>query len=479
MRFIKVLRRRMVAEPAPKKLPGEAFAVLILAAGEGTRMESALPKVLHPVSGRPMVFHVLRTASALRPAAIGMVIGFEADKLRHEVEAFLKESSFLKPVTFIRQTHQKGSGHAVLQAAQFLRRYPNVLIMCGDTPLLTYETLLSMLQQHRADKSHISVLTAKLSNPSGYGRILRNHLGEVLKIVEENEATPKETLVNEINSGTYVFDTAQLLEALRDVKPAGPKNELYLTKALEIIRGQGGRVTAHLTANSEETLGVNTRLQQALVERILTRRTLERLMLSGITITDPAHTYVETTVEVGPEVTLYPGTLLRGRTKVGRGAKLGPFTWIEDSQIGADAEIRFSQVVQAKVGDGACVGPFANLRPGSVIGPKARIGNFTEIKASRIGPGAKVPHLSYIGDADIHAGVNIGAGAITCNYDGVKKSQTVVEQDAFIGSNVNLVAPVKIGKGAVVGAGSTITEDVPADHLAIARAHQVVKPRKK
>ena len=478
MRFIKVMRRRQ-AEPKAKKPAGESFAVLILAAGEGTRMESQVPKVLHPVGGRPMLFHVLRAANALKPQAIGLVIGHNGDKVRAAVEQFVAESAFLKPVSFIRQNQQHGSGHAVLQAVPFLKRFASVLVLYGDTPLLTYETLQSLAHQHQSEKAQATMLTAKIANPKGYGRIIRNPLGEILKIVEESDAGPKELAVNEVNSGVGMFAVAPMLEALREVSPAGEKREIYLTRVIEILRGQGGRVASVAASNPEEILGVNTRLQLASVDRILGRRTLERLMLSGTTIVDPAHTYVDSTVDVGPDVTLFPGTMIRGRSTVGKGSRLGPYSWIEDCALGADVEIRMSWVAGAKVGDGAMIGPFSHVRPGTTIGTKARIGNFSEIKASRIGPNAKVPHLSYVGDADIQENVNLGAGTITCNFDGNAKHPTLIEKNAFIGSNVNLVAPIKIGAGAVIGAGSTITEDVPAESMAIARAHQVVKPKRR
>ena len=451
-----------------KKGQGQ-LCVLILAAGQGTRMESTIPKVLHHVGGRPMLFYVLRIANALKPGSIGVVVGHESAQVKDASAEMLKSVGIARPLQIILQKKQMGSGNAVVEALPFLKKFKTAMVMCGDTPLLTYESIYNLFLTHEQLKGQATLLTARLPNPKGYGRIVRGALGEVQRIVEESVATPKELAVTEVNSGAYCFEVAALIDGLKQIGAKGPKKEHFLTDVMEAIRGKGGRIHAYTSSNSEEIHGVNNRAQLSAAERVLNKRMLERLMISGVTIRDPQSTHVDADVEI------YPGTILRGHTKIGRMCRIGPFTHIEDTQIGNECEVRFSYVVQARLLEKTTVGPFAHIRPESTIGPRARIGNFTEVKASKIGFGSKVNHLSYIGDADIAEDVNIGAGTITCNYDGKEKHKTVIGAKAFIGSNVNLIAPVKIGRGAKVAAGSTVTEDVPDDALAIARARQVNK----
>jgi len=457
---------------------GSPFAVLVLAAGQGTRMVSATPKVLHPLGGRPMIAYLLRLANALKPSAIGLVVGHQEELIRKEVAGSAKAWGLTRPVAFIRQKELTGSGSAVVEALPFLKKYRTALVMCGDSPLLTFDTVYSLLGAHQRDKAQVTMLTARMPNPKGYGRIVRGPHGEVLRVVEETSATPKEAAITEVNSGTYCFETALLVSALKQLRPQGPKQERYLTDCLEIIQRQGGRAGAYLAPSHEEVLGINSRVHLAQAERVLNRRALERLMLSGVSVTDPAHTYADSDVEVGQDSVLLPGTVLRGATKIGSRCRIGPYACIENSSIGNESSVAFSQVVDARILEKCSVGPFSNIRPGSVLGPRAKVGNFSEIKASKIGFGSKVPHLSYIGDAEIAEDVNVGAGTITCNYDGVEKHKTVIGPKAFIGSNVNLVAPVKVGRGARIAAGSTVTEDVPEGALALARAQQVNKIRK-
>jgi len=454
-----------------------SLGVLILAAGKGTRMVSSTPKVLHRIGGRPMITYILRLANAMKPVSIGIVVGHEEETVRGEIQRIAKDIGVTRPITFIRQVGS-GTGAAVLDALPFLKKHQSAIVLCGDTPLLTFDTVHAMYAGHQASKGQITILTARVRSPKGYGRIVRSPSGDVLRIVEESEATVKEAAISEINSGTYCFEVPLLVGAVKALKPQGPKGELYLTQCLETVRQQGGRVSGCLAVNADETLGVNTRVQLSLAERVLNRRMLERLMLSGVTVIDAETTYVDADVEIGQDSVLLPGTILRGKTKIGKQCRIGPFTSIEESSIGNESTISCSVLAGVRVLEKSNIGPFAHLRPESVIGPRARVGNFTEIKASRIGFGSKVPHLSYIGDADIAEDVNIGAGTITCNFDGVAKHKTVIHAKAFIGSNVNLVAPVKIGRGATIGAGSTITEDVPEANLAIARSPQVNKVRK-
>jgi bifunctional UDP-N-acetylglucosamine pyrophosphorylase/glucosamine-1-phosphate N-acetyltransferase len=457
--------------------PG-SLGILILAAGKGTRMRSELPKVLHPIGGRPMIYYLLRLANALKPEGIGVVLGHEIDRVKKEVQAGVKEWGITKPVTFIHQKEQKGSGSAVLESMSFLKKHQTAIVTCGDSPLLTFDTMFALLNGHRAEKHQVSLLTGRFRDPKGYGRIVRSPMGEVLKIVEEVHCTPKEAAINEVNSGTYCFEVSLLVDSVKKLVPKGAKKEFYLTDCLEHIRSEGGRVTGFQSPAPEETLGVNTRIQLAQAERILNRRALERLMISGVSVLDPNTTYIDVDVEVGQDTVIHPGTILRGKTKIGKGCEIGPYSVITDSQIGNECVVINSHLEEAKLHEKSTAGPFARLRPGTVAGPRARIGNFSETKNARIGYGSKIPHLSYIGDADIAEDVNIGAGTITCNYDGVKKHKTTIAAKAFIGSNVNLVAPVKIGRGAKVGAGSTITDDVPDGNLAIARERQVNKGKK-
>jgi len=454
------------------------LGILILAAGQGTRMNSSDPKVLHRVGGRPMIYYLLRLANALKPSGIGVVVGHQEEVVRKQIADAMKDWGLTRGVQFIVQKSQNGSGGAVLDSLPYLRKFQTALVMCGDSPLLTFDSIYCLLNAHRLEKGQVTLLSARVANPKGYGRVVRSPLGEAARIVEDDQCSPKEAAINEVNSGTYCFEVPLLMDAVKKLKPQGSKQELLLTDCLEHIRTQGSRVSAYLSGNPEEILGVNTRSHLAQAERILNRRMLERLMLSGVTVIDPHHVYVDADVEVGQDTVLLPGTLLRGKTKIGKECRIGPYTQIEDSVIGNGCTVSFSQITSARILEKTNVGPFSHVRPDTVAGPRVRIGNFTEIKNSRIGFGSKVPHLSYVGDAEIAEDVNIGAGTITCNYDGKNKHKTVIAAKAFVGSNVNFVAPVRIGKGALIGAGSTITEDVPDGQLAIARARQVNKARK-
>lgn len=459
------------------KTKGKGLGVLVLAAGKGERMGSDLPKVLHPFLGRPMIAHVLHLADSLRPQGIGIVVSPQLPVVRETIEANLKDWGVSRRVSFIAQKEQRGTGHAVQEAAAFVKQFDSVVLLCGDTPRLSYDTVAAMAKQHRANGDSATVLTARVGNPFGYGRIVRGPGGDLLRIVEESVADADERRINEINTGVYCFDTAPFMSSLERLKPKGPKRELFVTDAIEGLRQDNLKVGAFLTDSPDEFLGVNTRFQLANLERAARRRILERLMLAGVAVVDPASVYVDEGVEVGRDSVLEPGVILRGRTRIGERCRIGPFAEFTDTVVGDDCVVRLgSSLDRAKVGDGCVVGPMAHLRPGSVLGERAKVGNFSETKNMKLGRGSKVPHLSYVGDAEIGEDVNVGAGTITCNFDGREKHKTIIGDGAFIGSNTNLVAPVRVGKGARIGAGSTITDDVEEGGLAIARARQVVKP---
>jgi bifunctional UDP-N-acetylglucosamine pyrophosphorylase/glucosamine-1-phosphate N-acetyltransferase len=431
-----------------------ALSILVLAAGQGSRMKSTLPKVLHGVAGKPLIEHVLDTATALRPRDIGVVIGVG----REQVQATLRTSGWNR-VAYIVQDQPKGSGHAVLKARGWLKsKRGNLLVVYGDTPLLTPETLRHLVQSHAASDDAATFLAMDLADPSGYGRMIV-HGSRVDRIVEDRDATPAEKRVSLVNSGVACWDIQKLLKVLPRLRPNNAKHEYYLTDAVALLRQEGHTVGVITARDPQETHGINTRRDLAEVEAVYRRRILDHWMLQGVTILDPATTYIEAGVKLQPDTRLWPGTLIRGASVIGRGCEIGPYTIIEGSVVK----------------DGARVGPFARLRPGTVIDENVHVGNFVEIKKSRLGKGSKANHLTYIGDAVIGSGVNVGAGTITCNYDGINKHPTRIENDVFIGSNTNLVAPVRVGRGAIIAAGSTITEDVPADSLALARARQSVK----
>jgi bifunctional UDP-N-acetylglucosamine pyrophosphorylase/glucosamine-1-phosphate N-acetyltransferase len=458
-----------------KPVKSGSIAVLILAAGGGTRMESDLPKTLHPICGRPMLFYVLRLANALKPSAIGMVVGHGADQVKLAASGIAKECAISKPIQFIVQKKLLGSGHAVLEALPFLKRFTTAVIICADTPLITHDSLYALIQTHQTHQNLATLLTAKIPKPRGYGRIVRSPLGDVLRIVEESVAAPKELAINEVNSGSYVFEVSALQESLKEIISKGDKKEYFLTDILEIVRSKSGRIGAYVSQVPEEIHGVNTRIQLAAAERVMNRRILDRLMLAGVTIKDPSSVHVGCDVDIAKDSVIEPFVVISGKTQIGKSTRIGSFSRLSNVKVGNECEISMSSLDSCRILDKSMVGPFTHIRPGSVIGPRAKIGNFSEVKASHVGANSKVSHLSYIGDADVREDVNIGAGTITCNFDGKEKHQTVIEAGAFIGSNVNLVAPVRIGRQARVAAGSTITENVPAKALAIARERQVNK----
>jgi bifunctional UDP-N-acetylglucosamine pyrophosphorylase/glucosamine-1-phosphate N-acetyltransferase len=443
-------------------------------------MKSALPKVLHELGDLPLAVRVIKKVSALGPDRIVVVVGHKGELVKERLSSWLSENHVKADILFVTQRSLTGSGRAVQEAAPELRGFAHTLVLCGDAPLFRPSTLKKLSAFYRRKRPGCVVMTADLARPGSYGRIIRGAGGAVRAIVEASDASPAELAVKEVNSGTYFFHTPALLKALKTLRPKGPKREYYLTDTLEAIISAGGRVLAVKAADETEIAGINSRKDLAGAYKMLNKRILEELMDKGVTIKDPSATYIEEGVKIGPDTVIYPGMHIKGSTVIGSGCRIGPSGVIEDCRIEDNSEIRFSCYLNSsRVRRGSVIGPFAHLRPGADIGPDARVGNFSEIKKSRVGRGSKVPHLSYVGDTDMGEKVNIGAGTITCNYDGKNKHRTVIGDGVFVGSNTNLVAPVRVGRGALIAAGSTITEDIPAGALALARSRQVLKKRKR
>jgi bifunctional UDP-N-acetylglucosamine pyrophosphorylase / glucosamine-1-phosphate N-acetyltransferase len=435
---------------------------LILAAGEGTRMKSELPKVAHALLGVPMVSYVVDAAREAGCDRVVVVTGHRAEM----VEELLGE------VECVRQDRQLGTGHAVMCAREVLDASGSLLVLSGDSPLIRAETIAALVAAREEANAAVVLLTAHLGDPTGYGRIVRDSEGNVASIVEQKDCTPVQCSIDEVNTGTYCFDAAALFEHLDRLSTDNAQGEFYLTDMVSLFVAEGLGVTAIAVDDPLEMLGVNSRVQLAEATKALQRRINERHMLAGVTMTDPDLVWIAPGVEIGRDTEVFPMTFLMGRTRVGERVTLGPDTRVTDSVIDDGATVDSSVVIGAEVGPGAMVGPVAYLRPGAVLGRAAKAGTCVEIKNSTVGEGSKVPHLSYIGDATIGAGVNVGAGTITCNYDGFRKHRTVIEDGAFIGSDTMLVAPVTIGAGAVTAAASAISRDVKAGSLAIERCDQ-------
>ncbi len=456
------------------------LCVLILAAGLGTRMKSDLPKVLHSLGELPLAARVIKKVSTLDPAKIVVVVGHKADMVRDALGRYLAKEPISPEVVFVTQKQLKGSGRAVLEALPEIKKFRHTLVLCGDAPLFKTGTLRSMLAEYLEKRPDCLVMTADLPEPGSYGRIKRDGAGAVAAIVEASDASAADLTIKEVNSGTYFFRTASLAVAVNALRKKGPKGEYYLTDSLENILAAGGRVLAFKASDETEITGINSRRDLAGAYKMINKRVIQHLMDSGVTVVDPDNTYIEEGVKIGRDTVIHPGMHINGATVIGKNCRLGPYGIIENCRIEDGVEIKFACCLSSsRVRTGSVIGPFARLRPASDVGPKAEIGNFAEVKKSRIGRGAKMHHHSYVGDTVMGERVNIGAGTITCNYDGVNKNATVIGAGAFIGSNTNLVAPVKIGAGAYTAAGSTITENVPGGTLAIARARQVIKLRKK
>lgn len=441
---------------------------IVLAAGQGKRMKSKLYKVLHPVAGKPMVGHVVDTLRQIDVTRTMVIVGFGAEA----VQSYLGDQ-----VEYALQEKQCGTGHAVLQAKDLLGDEDGMtVVICGDTPLISDVTLKNTIELHQRSGASATILTAKLDVPQGYGRVIRSEDGRVARIVEQKDCNSEEAAVQEINTGTYIFDNRQLFKALGSVTNNNAQNEYYLTDVVGIMTSAGETVQGYCMADAAESIGVNDRVALAEAERLFKVRINREHMLNGVTIIDPVNTYIEKDVVIGADTVLLPGTILRGKTIIGEQCTIGPQTEIIDSVVKDDVTIKQSVLQEAYVDNEASVGPFAYLRPGADIGKQVKIGDFVEIKNAKLGDGSKVSHLSYVGDAIVGTNVNIGCGAITVNYDGFNKNLTEIGNDAFVGSNVNLIAPVKIGHGAYVVAGSTITHAVNDGDLAIARERQTNKP---
>jgi len=443
------------------------FAV-ILAAGQGTRMKSKLYKVLHPVCGKPMVQHVVDHIQTLDVNRIVTVVGHGAEK----VQLQLGDKS-----EYVLQAEQLGTAHAVQQAEEILgNEEGTTLVVCGDTPLIRPETMQALFEHHQAKNAKATILTAIAENPTGYGRILRGENGQVEQIVEQKDASAEQQLVKEINTGTYCFDNKLLFETLKLVKNDNAQGEFYLPDVIEILQKQGDIVEAYVTDDFEETLGVNDRVALSQAETLMRARINEKHMRNGVTIIHPETTYISADAVIGRDTIIQPGSMIEGATVIGEDCIIGPNTQIADSRIGDRTTVHSSVVRESAIAEDTAIGPYAHIRPLSEIGSHVKIGNFVEVKKSKLDNDTKVSHLSYIGDAEIGSNVNIGCGSITVNYDGKNKFKTIIEDDVFVGCNTNLVAPVKVGKGSFIAAGSTITKEVPEDALAIARARQENKP---
>jgi bifunctional UDP-N-acetylglucosamine pyrophosphorylase/glucosamine-1-phosphate N-acetyltransferase len=452
------------------------LAVVVLAAGEGKRFKSNKPKVLHALSGKPLFGYALAAIEPLGASKVVAVVGRGAD----EVKAATKELT-KKKIAFALQEQQLGTADAARVGDEALGKFNgDVLVVPGDSPLLTTETLQALVDHHRETKAAATVLTAELDDPTGYGRIVRSRDGSVERIVEETDATPDERKIGEVNTSTWVFDRAALRSALTKIDRANAQKEFYLTDVVAVLAEKGETVQAIAARDPAEALGVNSRVQLADVSALMRRRIAERHMLDGVTIVDPATTFIDSTVTIGPDTVIHPLTHLHGKTTVGSGAEIGPNVKLVDTSVGDEATVINAVANEATIGPKAQVGPFTYLRPGAVLEEGAKAGTYVEVKKSVIGKGSKVPHLAYIGDAEIGRNVNIGAGTITCNYDGEtgKKSKTVIGDDVLIGSDTMLVAPVKVGDGAVTGAGSVVSRDLPPGEVAIGAPARPVRKRK-
>ncbi len=448
------------------------LGILIMAAGKGTRLKSKRAKVLHAIGGRPLLEHVIAAAAqVVPPHDIFAIVGHQADAVQAAVRA--------TGIHFIVQHEQRGTGHAIQVAEEATRDYDELIVLSGDVPLLRPETIVALRDFHLREQAAMTILTAAPENPFGYGRVLRKKLNapDVAAIVEQKALTPQQEGIREINSGIYAFHRAALYGHIGQLRDDNAHKELYLTDMARLLVGAGERVVAVEAAHGSEVLGANTIAEMMDLDRAARLATAQRLMANGVSIFMPETVVIDAGVEVGPDTVIEPFVQLLGETRIGADCRIRSWSVIENATLGDQVLVRQSCVIaESEIGKGALIGPFAHLRPGSHIGEGAHIGNFVETKKIRMGKGSKANHLSYLGDAQIGSGVNIGAGTITCNYDGVHKHETLIEDGVFVGSDSTLVAPIVIGEGAYVAAGSCITDDVPADALALGRARQTTKP---
>lgn len=455
-----------------------AMNIVILAAGQGKRMKSALPKVLQPLAGKPLLEHVLETAFSINKAVEPiLVIGHGAD----HVNTFLADSGVrdvrYKKIKTVLQKEQKGTGHALLQAVSKLNKEFPTLVLYGDVPLITKETLQKLIRLAdgvRSKESALSLLTQNMTDPTGYGRIVRDHDGSISAIVEEKDASPSIRSIHEINTGMMVLPTKPLLKWLKSLKTKNAQGEYYLTDVIGMAVHDGVPIRSTHAKQEHEILGVNSRDQLADLERQLQKQLAQTLLDSGVTLSDPARIDIRGELICGQDVWIDVGCIFEGRVQLATGVRIGPYCILKDTQIAVNTQVAaFTHIDGAQIGSDARIGPYARIRPGTILAKEVHIGNFVEVKNSKIASQSKANHLAYVGDSIVGARVNIGAGTITCNYDGINKHQTIIEDDVFIGSDTQLVAPVRVGKGATLGAGTTLTKDAPAGKLTVSRAKQV------
>jgi len=447
-----------------------------MAAGLGTRMKSRRAKVLHELGGAPLIAHVVRAAQALEPRAIVTILGHQAEEVERAVLAEVGELA-----SFVIQERQRGTGDAVESARRVLENSDSlVLVLSGDVPMIRVETLQKLIEQHNNTAAACSILSVRLENPTGYGRIIRDESGAFRKIVEQRDATDEERQVREINSGIYCFEAKALFDALRKVEPKNDQGEYYLTDVAEIILAGGGNVSVYLINDAREVSGVNTRAELAEFENLVRRSAIRRLMIeSGVTFIDPSHAYISAEAQIGRDTIIHPNVTIEGKTVIGEGCVIRAGARITNSRLGDNVTVKdHSVIVDSQIESSCSVGPFAHLRMNALLEEKATVGNFVEVKKSRLKRGAKAMHLTYLGDATIGERTNIGAGTITCNYDGVNKHETVIEDDVKIGSDTMLVAPVRVGARSKTGAGSVVTKDVPPDSLVAGVPAEVKKKLK-
>jgi len=463
-------------QPLPPRQPNESLVVLVLAAGLGTRMKSARAKVLHELGGLPLITYVCRTAQSLAPEKIYVVVGHQAGEVQLAVETEVGDRA-----AFVTQTEQRGTGDAVMAAqSQLEDSDPLVLILSGDVPLIRQATLEDFISQHRTSKAACSILSVRLENPTGYGRIVRDDNNSFLRIVEQKDASAEEQTLKEINSGIYCFEARKLFAALKRVEPSNQQGEYYLTDVPQILLTGGEKVNVYVHDNAREVSGVNTRAELAEFENLMRRGTIRKLMVDdGVTFLDPSHAYVSAEAKVGRDCVIYPGVSIEGKSIIGEGCEIRSGTRITNSRLGNNVVVKdHCVVIDSEIQSNCAVGPFAHLRMNTILEEGSVVGNFVEAKKSRLGRRSKAMHLTYLGDATIGENTNIGAGTVTCNYDGKDKHPTVIEDDVRIGSDTMLVAPVRVGKGSVTAAGSVVTEDVPP-HTLVAGVPAVVKKKLK